>query len=255
MDLKLKDASIGDTTVIRGSIDGIPCHLFMMKDKDYVVKLMTTCGSLSVANKAIDSVRYITNESNNNQRQRITFKYTECFENYYKGRHAVDDHNHSRHIVPSIEGTWNARYWDDRVFQFILAISEVNAALAKKKFGQGQGNDNMNYTTCSFRRKLAVSLINNDYVTDDAEGVQRSRRMLRRKQQHLLRSAPPNTKYYCTSREIFIKTEKNPYQRYTCKSPYCKNRTRTYCICNPSLWMCNACFPIHVEAEVTDTSS
>ena len=75
----------------------------------------------------------------------------------------------------------------------------------------------MNYTTHSFRRKLAVSLINNDYVTDDAEGVKRSRRMLRRKQQHLLRSAPPNTKYCCTSREIFIKTAKNPYQRCTCK--------------------------------------
>ena len=206
---------------------------------------------MSVTDEAIDSVRCIANESNNNQRQRITFKHAECYENYYKGRHAVDDHNHSRHLVPSIEGTWNTRHWDDRVFQFILAISEVNASLAKKKIGLG--NDNMNHTTQPFRRKLAVGLINNDYITDDTEGVQRSGRMRRRKQQHLLRSAPPNTKFYCASREIFIKTAKIPYQRYTCRSPNCKNRTRTYCICNPSLWMCSACFPIHVEAEVTDT--
>ena len=165
----------------------------------------------------------------------------------------MDDHNHLRHLVPSIEGTWITKHWEDRGFQFVFTLSEVNALRGKKHFTI---DTDRNMTSIhGFRRKLAIGLINNPYVTDDNEGVRKSRRIHRRRQQHLLRSTPVKAKHFCTSREIWIKSAKYDYQRHTCRSPNCKNRCRTYCMCSPSVWLCNACFPIHVEAEVTGTSS
>ena len=97
--------------------------------------------------------------------QRIS-KDAEPFRNRCKAKHSIDDHDHHRHLVPSIEGTWATDFWEDRCFQFIVAISEVSAKLAHKRWVlQGESD----VTVHQFRRKLAIGLINNDHVADDSE--------------------------------------------------------------------------------------
>ena len=128
MDERMVDKSIGATDAIEGKTEGVDCNLFMMKDKDFTIKLMSTCGKLDAQSDADEKVRCIEIEEGGRKvRRRIAFQHTEPFQNHCRCRHIADDHNHSRHLVPSIESTWVTNCWNDRPFQFITAISEVNA--------------------------------------------------------------------------------------------------------------------------------
>ena len=57
------------------------------------------------------------------------FKYKLPFDCRFCYHHVVDAHNNLRHALPSIEYTWVTDWWEFQVFDFILAISEVNAFL------------------------------------------------------------------------------------------------------------------------------
>ena len=72
LDKKLENASIGKTTTIKGRLDEVPYHLFAMKDKDYIIKLMTTHESLNVLDSQDNLVQFM--QSDRNTRQQITFK-------------------------------------------------------------------------------------------------------------------------------------------------------------------------------------
>ena len=95
-----------------------------MRDVDYTMRLMTTYGQLMPTAEAEDKRRTLQDGSV------ATFKYTEPFNNHYLYRHAVDDHNNLRHAGISIEETWLTHRWENRVFAFILLITEVNIFLA-----------------------------------------------------------------------------------------------------------------------------
>ena len=58
------------------------------------------------------------------------FKYPEVVHNHYKYWHMVDDHNVRRQSPISIEESWATCRWPNRVFAFILGVSEANAMLA-----------------------------------------------------------------------------------------------------------------------------
>ena len=73
----------------------------------------------------------------------------------------------------------------------------------------------------------------NDYITDnESKGLKKLLRLQRCYYQHLLKSAPPFASYIM--HKIWLKETADPYQRYICRSPNCKNRCRTYYICHPS---------------------
>ncbi|KAG7350891.1 transposase IS4 [Nitzschia inconspicua] len=91
------------------------------------MKLMSTYGSPIPLRDAKEKRRRVDGEVK-------TFKYTETFENHYRYRHAVDDHNNLRHSDISLEETWVTHRWENRAFAFILAITEVNAYLAMRYF-------------------------------------------------------------------------------------------------------------------------
>ena len=56
---------------------------------------------------------------------------TFVFYNHYKFWHdAVDDHNATRHSPISLEVEWATKWWPNRVFAFLLSVTEVNAMLA-----------------------------------------------------------------------------------------------------------------------------
>ena len=74
-----------------------------------------------------------------------------------------------------MEKTWNTSRWENRVFAFILGISEVNAYLVWKFFG---GNTE---SLLEFRKQLAFELVFNEEGDDsdsDGDGRDSKRRKL-----------------------------------------------------------------------------
>ena len=61
--------------------------------------------------------------------EKYEFKYLKPYSDHYKYRHMVDDHNNLRHSATSFEDTWATHRWPNRVFAFLLAVTEVNIFL------------------------------------------------------------------------------------------------------------------------------
>ena len=91
----MKGKDIGTTDSIKGKLDRINYNLFMMKDRDFTIKVMSTYGKLEVQNGTSNTLRYIEIiEGSRKIRRRITFQYTEPFQNYYRSRYSIDDNHH-----------------------------------------------------------------------------------------------------------------------------------------------------------------
>jgi hypothetical protein len=56
--------------------------------------------------------------------------FTVVFYHHYKFWHAVEDHNATRHSSFSFEMEWATKWWPNRIFPFLLSVTEVNAMLA-----------------------------------------------------------------------------------------------------------------------------
>ena len=113
-----------------GILDGIEFDIYALKEPDYTLMMMSTYGSLIIKDGQRDSVRMDPSRNTTTR-----FKYTEVIGNHFSYRGAVDDHNAKRHDCGtknglSIERTWSTNRWENNVFAFILAITEVNAYLA-----------------------------------------------------------------------------------------------------------------------------
>ena len=166
-----EEKEIGDTDSLPGTMDGVPFHVFGLKEPDYVMKVMATYG---------------TNERNENHRTRRIYKdkekkqvstsfyYPEIMSNHYKFRHAVDDHNAKRHSPICLEYVWATKYWPHRPFSFLLAVTEVNVNLAEAHFVL----KTKSRPQLQFRKLLANDLINNPYLVE--ENVQQEVRKSKR---------------------------------------------------------------------------
>ena len=162
---------------------------------------------------------------------RISSKYTKPFDWHFRYRHCVDDHNNLRHSLPSIEDTWVTQRWENRVFAFLLAISEVNLYLTLKHFCY-TNNYSANFPKyIPFRRKFAWMLIDNEYLPEH-ERVDVDTTILP-ETEHKVETAPDHASEYRNRRWLCESTKK--YQQYTCKWVGCKKMVRTYCPCNPGI--------------------
>ena len=79
---------IGDVDALGGTLDGVPFHLFCMKEPDYVMTMMSTYGTNTRQQK-------ITHRSfqQQGQQRKVSFSYPEVIGNHFMYRHMVDDHN------------------------------------------------------------------------------------------------------------------------------------------------------------------
>jgi hypothetical protein len=124
------EAQVGDSMAISDILNGIRYFLWGLKEPSYVMKMMATRGPL------------ISNDSYKMQKQKCTeggvkmmrmFQFPLLYNWHYKYRHAINNHNNLRHLLPSIEHTIMRTRWEMRVFS-VLAVSEVNAFLAYRFF-------------------------------------------------------------------------------------------------------------------------
>ena len=158
-DQRMKNRNIGEVETMKGKIDDIPYNIFCLKEPEYYMKMMSTYGA------GMEDYTFRKNKRTYKKEDgswvTAFFHYTEVFANHFRFRHAVDDHNNLRHKLPSIEETWVTCHWMNRVFAFLLAISEVNAFLAFCYFFWSN-EDKESMTIHAFRKKLALELIHND---------------------------------------------------------------------------------------------
>ena len=119
-----------------------------------------------------------------------TFQYPETIHNHFKYRNSVDDHNGKCHSPISLEVVWATKQWPNRVFAFLLSITEVNCFLAEYYFTNHTSNSMM-----SFQKSIAFKLIENKYLEQDETAQQHRSQCLWLSIGHGLVSLPPFKKF------------------------------------------------------------
>ena len=114
--------------------------------------MMSTYGSLIIKDGQQDSVKIDASRQNTTR-----FKYAEVIGNHFAYGGAVDNHNSKRHDCGmknglSIESTWTTNRWENYVFAFILAITEVNTYLALQFF-----TEKKTIISSNFKKSLAMT--------------------------------------------------------------------------------------------------
>ena len=90
------------------------------------------------------------------------FNFPEVVGNHFLYRHSVDAHNNKQHSPISLEVVWAIKYLPNRVFSFLLSVTEVNVNLVATYFGGQEPTGQIN-----FRKKLAKTLIFNTHYNED----------------------------------------------------------------------------------------
>ena len=145
---------VGDADAIRGELDGIPFHIFAMKEPDYTMQIMSTYGTLE--RKGIEKKRHWMEGGTKHV---TTFCYPEVVHNHYAFHDMIDNHNSQPMHPISLEETWMTTRWPNHVFCFLLAVSVVNVQNAGEYFCALQKVDAL-----SARKLIAQQLIDNKYM-------------------------------------------------------------------------------------------
>ena len=237
----MEEKKIGDVACLKGELKSERYNLFVMKEPDYNMKLMATYGSLTYHPNEQMNTRVVTEG-------KVKFKYTKPFADHFCYRHAVDDHNNLRHSSPSLEDTWTTHRWQNRVFAFLLAVTEVNLYLYLRYTIWRDQSERP--TLHQFRKRLAFALIFNRWIVSEEVDEKMTRS---RTSKHEIRTAPVHAKKYFLGK--WDQSAKNRYQSYVCRKVGCKAQVRTYCSCSPGNWLCKCCFSEHICQVISSDSS
>ena len=165
----------------------------------------------------------------------VTFQYPEVVHNHYKYRDSVDSHNSRRMHPVAIEEQCKTSRWAYRVFQFLVAVTEVNCNLTNHHHFEAELEDSI-----AFRYSLADQLINNPYVVRTNQET-RKRKVSVVANQHDLVCIPAyhtfhgSTLFSCLTRYIQRKCSSCP-----------ATKIRYYCTCSPGTIRCKDCFKTHL---------
>jgi Transposase IS4 len=121
-----EDRPVGSADAVCGTLEGVPFNVTCVNDVDYINIMMATYGTMT------------TGVSNNRRRledgSTANYLFPEVLANHKTYKAMVDCHNARRHSPLSFEERWATKVWPNRVFAFLLAITEVNVMLAEKYF-------------------------------------------------------------------------------------------------------------------------
>ena len=233
------DKSVGDCDAWKGCMDEVDFHVYAMKEPDYVMSLMSTYGTNQRTGK---TTRRDWVESGTKQQK--SFQYPEVVGNHFLYRHSVDDHNNKRHSPISIEETWGTKWWPNRVFAFLLAVTEVNVNLGLQYFSNYEKLGQI-----EFRKQLAGQLIFNDYFQEEEDMTPDLKRRRSREQGHTLTTLPKGKKFS----GVRIVKAASDYPQHKCSG--CDKRVRTYCSCTPGVYRCSECFGYHLSSRENNLST
>ena len=123
-------------------------------------------------------------------RKLTTFRYPEVIHNHFTFQHAVDDHNGKRDSPISLEVVWATKRWLNRVFTFLLSITEVNCFLVESHFTSQKSGSMLD-----FRKQLAFELIEIVYVEQEEAALHHRSTRVQEGIGHGLLSLPPFKKF------------------------------------------------------------
>ena len=128
------------------------------------------------------------------------FKYPEVLYNHYQHRDSVNAHNALRMYPIAIKEAWKTHRWALRVFQFLVAVSEIIVKLGLEKI-----YNNPQLTQMESRKLLAHQLIYNHYLEQESSSIRRARNLYDDPNTHQLISLPPFTNF-CGTQIVKTKT-------------------------------------------------
>ena len=168
--------------------------------------------------------------------KKTKFNYPEGVGNHFLYRHSVDDHNNKQHSPISLEVVWGTKYWPNRVFSFLLAVTEVNVNLAAQYFGGMKQVGQI-----EFRKLLAKTLIFNSYYDDKTDNSP-EKKWKQCDSGHRLIMLP---KGIFLGMQIIVANSED--LQHKCNT--CSKRLHTYCICSPGIYQCAECFGYHLACS------
>eukprot|EP00957_Ditylum_brightwellii_P000523 40378-Ditylum_brightwellii.AAC.2 len=92
----MEDMIIRHQTCLPGVLDGIGFDMFALKEPDYIMIVMSTCGQLVEPQGQKDNVRKLCH-INGAGDGAIMFKYMKVLAYHFQYCDAVDDHNNTCH--------------------------------------------------------------------------------------------------------------------------------------------------------------
>jgi hypothetical protein len=239
-----------------GTWAGVPFHVCLFKDTEYVGQMFTTYGSPALKKGRTHKRRHPTAGQ-----PTIHFQHDVNFWAYYFSRASIDINNNIRQGDLGLEAGWGTHNWVTRMFTFYLAVAEVNASIALNYFRNApEGSPKV--TLHNFRKVLAKELCANQRAGVLHAPVPRRRRrndnsVLQAELEHgrmkkpdfagrclgttRPANAPTNAIVDGDGNYWFPSSQK--YQTMPCT--YCRTHTREYCACDAMLPLCVAHGAVH----------
>jgi len=116
---------VGSVDALPGVLNGIPFHIYCMKDTDYVLSIMSTYGTLELARRV-----HQRDYEHGGQKQQKTFTYPEVIFNHYQYCDSTNANNRDQMYPIALKEVCKTFCWPYHVFQFLLSITEVNVRQA-----------------------------------------------------------------------------------------------------------------------------
>lgn len=225
---------VGYADAIANESMGVKYHIYCMKEPDYTMMIMSTHGTLERVAEAKTKRCYKNDDGAVTTKE---FEYPEPMHQHFFARHVVDDHNNRRHSPISIEETWGTKWWPHRNFAFLLGVTEVNVALVHAMI-----NEKKALPQLEARKKLAKEMMEyRDISENNLEGANTRDRS--GQEDHVVETIPNFSGKWLGTK---WKKSTQKYLQQRCK---CGKRTRNYCRCNRSVFLCRECMMIHrIEA-------
>ena len=220
-----QDKDPGHFDALKAKYDGVDFHIYCMKEPDYVLMLMTTYGNENRIGRQLTRKHEGTS---------FSFQYPYVCHMHYTHRDSVDNNN-SRQMFPiAIEEQVKTIRWALCVFQFLLAVTEVNCYLARLKIFDCKPEEQVD-----FRYYLAQEMINNPYLGTGGV-ITRSESNDDGLDGHKKLSIPKKKTFKGSQ---LVETQCS-YIQLKCKDCN-KPRQQFYCSCSPGHIRCNDCFSKH----------
>ena len=209
-------------------------HIHAMKEPDYVMSLMSSYDT----NQRMGKETHCEWRSGGSTQQ-TTFPYPEVICNHFLYRHAVDDHNGKRHSPISLEVVWGTKWCPNRVFAFLLTVTEVYVNLGMT-YLLGQEVTGQ----IAFRIKLAHTLIHNRHYNDEEDMSP----VIRSKRQQRVPGHATHELLTLAKRKKFdggrIVESESSYPQHKCNG--CSKKIHTNCKCTPGVYRCRECYGVHL---------
>jgi Transposase IS4 len=239
----------GESAAMKGTKNGVPFYLWVLRDSMYVLKFMSTYGSTNTHILAKPVRRRACIQG----APPVVFKHDVVCFNYYNHRNAVDINNNGRQKCDPLEETILSQNYAQRVLCHVLNTCEQNSLRAFNNFARKpMGLAPLSVREFRMQHIEAVFMLHSKSLSIPLLPLVPSLKRGFNKDAHLLATIPHYSHYQEGSLGIggWKQDLKMRYVQRRCH--VCDNKTSLYCKCNLVFSVCQDCFLKHIDMHLTD---